>query len=343
MSRTLRIIDGILIALLIIAAALTYLPQVFGVNTVAVGADKLGNAEVGSLIYSEQEKTSSVQKGDSILNLTDDAVSIYTVVSYDPSANTVDVEGGEETTYKLSENYLRVVRVIPYVGFFLLATQTQKGLIMLGVIVCYIIVSLVIAALIRKPSEYEDDFDDNYDDDDEEEDEFYRGLAEKKKDKDKDRGSDKKSSRHSSDRSVQKKPAKKAAKNTADRDDDGMTELSGDEVPEEAQADSSDRVNTQSLTDVQAALEAALEAQPLNHTGELPADQVASAARNSGNAAADDDPNKPNVNENGEIELAMPVRTADEILSKAYAAGLDPNVEEDKSTGVTLVDYSDCL
>ena len=44
-----------------------------------------------------------------------------------------------------------------------------------------------------------------------------------------------------------------------------------------------------------------------------------------------------------EIELAIPVRTADEILEEAYANGLDPKVSEDEVTGIKFIDFSDSL
>ena len=44
-----------------------------------------------------------------------------------------------------------------------------------------------------------------------------------------------------------------------------------------------------------------------------------------------------------EIELAMPVLSVEEIIDAAYARGEDPSVTRDEVTGVTLVDFSDCL
>ena len=41
-----------------------------------------------------------------------------------------------------------------------------------------------------------------------------------------------------------------------------------------------------------------------------------------------------------EVELAIPIRTLDELLQEAYANGEDPQVRKDPSTGITLVDYS---
>ena len=377
MSRTLRIIDGIIIALIIAAAVLTYIPQIFGIGTTEIGTEMLGNVDVGSLVYTEEAPTTSVQKGDRILNLTDNSASIYTVTSYDPSAGTVDVDGGEETTYKLSENYLRVLTVIPYVGYFGLAIQSQRGMILLGVLLCYVIISLVAAAFIHGDDE-DDDYDEDYDDD--EEDEFYSSLAKKKKKMDaerdaddedddeededddrrsrkkakdkkdrKDRKDNKKENRRSEKRNRRKKSSDEDSYDDAEDagdNSDGMTEISEAKtsVPGAAADETDPEVSSESLTNVQAALEAALDKQPMNQTEETPAERVrpADTASQTGNLTQDD-AGDTGVNENGEIELAMPVRTADEILSKAYAAGLDPTVEEDKSTGVTLVDYSDSL
>lgn len=44
-----------------------------------------------------------------------------------------------------------------------------------------------------------------------------------------------------------------------------------------------------------------------------------------------------------EIELAIPVLSAEEILDAAYKKGEDPGVTKDEVTGVTLIDFSDCL
>ena len=44
-----------------------------------------------------------------------------------------------------------------------------------------------------------------------------------------------------------------------------------------------------------------------------------------------------------EIELAIPQRTLDELLQEAYANGEDPKVTKDPTTGITFVDFSNCL
>ena len=49
--------------------------------------------------------------------------------------------------------------------------------------------------------------------------------------------------------------------------------------------------------------------------------------------AADDTPD--------EIELAIPVRTLEEVLQEAYSNGDDPHIRKDQATGITLVDFSE--
>ena len=185
--------------------------------------------------------------------------------------------------------------------------------------------------------------------DDEEEDEFYRTLAARKKKRDAETDVSAELNRNAAHRQAAQMKEREREKNagaenkaasSASANTNGMTEISGSDVsasidvphvvPEEKD------LGTDSLPDVQAALEAALESQPLNRTGEtarmtIPDEDVLSDAEASGSAPT------------GEIELAMPVHTADELLSKAYSDGLDPKVRDDEITGVTLVDYSDCL
>ena len=94
-------------------------------------------------------------------------------------------------------------------------------------------------------------------------------------------------------------------------------------------------VNTGEIPSVQAALEAALETQQVRaHVQtdgvadilELPDEEGETAAQNL-----------------EEIELAIPVKSVEEFLQEAYTAGDDPIVEKDEVTGITFIDYSDCL
>ncbi len=89
-------------------------------------------------------------------------------------------------------------------------------------------------------------------------------------------------------------------------------------------------VETGNIPGVQAALEAALNTQQIQrHVRRV--EPVREPEEDADALAAE------------EIELAMPVHTLDEFLETAYANGEDPLVRKDELTGVTYVDYSECL
>ncbi|MCQ2508888.1 MAG: hypothetical protein MJ116_00290 [Lachnospiraceae bacterium] len=89
-------------------------------------------------------------------------------------------------------------------------------------------------------------------------------------------------------------------------------------------------VSTGNIPGVQAALEAALDTQQIQRHVRR-AEVIREPEEEQEALAAE------------EIELAMPVHTVDEYLQKAYAAGQDPVVRKDELTGVTYVDFSECI
>ena len=209
----------------------------------------------------------------------------------------------------------------------------------------------IVSEAIRRKDDDEDDDDDDEGDifggkrdryKDSEDDKFYRELAEKKRQTE--------SLKEIADALPQPTPPaglfsgrdgeEPAGAGAQEKPafDDGMMELSHSGTPAEEPAAGKEEkpLGTGELPDVQAALEAALENQQLNRY-EHP---KASAAQTPDLAEVPDDAGI--AGEAGEIELAMPVHTAEELMSKAYASGLEPKMRKDKS-GVTLIDYSDCL
>ena len=60
---------------------------------------------------------------------------------------------------------------------------------------------------------------------------------------------------------------------------------------------------------------------------------AAAAVETAASVAAEETPD--------EIELAIPVRTLEEILQDAYSNGEDPHIRKDPATGITLVDFSE--
>ena len=83
------------------------------------------------------------------------------------------------------------------------------------------------------------------------------------------------------------------------------------------------------LQDVQAALEAALEGRQISYSNNV---------QHPGASAKE--MQKP---KSGEIELAIPIKTAEEFMEQAAANGDEPTIKEDQLPGVKFVDYSNCL
>lgn len=101
-------------------------------------------------------------------------------------------------------------------------------------------------------------------------------------------------------------------------------EIAADEIAVER------AVETGNIPGVQAALEAALNTQ-----------QIQRHVRRAEVMREPDLSEEPLAAE--EIELAMPVYTVDEFLQKAYEKGQDPVVRKDELTGVTYIDFSECI
>ena len=346
MSKALKVIVGIILALFIASGAALIIPSFVGYDMRVVQQQTTGNIPVGSAVYSKEYDSSSISVGDKILGIGTDSLNIYTVEKYSSTDGTVLVsDGTNNQTFQVSAKYLKVIFTVPLIGFLMIATQSTGGILALALILALVVFLFIAAEIIRKG-----EADEEEDEEEEpEEDEFYRTLAARKKKRDAETDVSAELNRNAAHRQAAQMKQRERERNSADENTaaasasasgNGMTEISDPDisadidvprvVPEEKD------LGTDSLPDVQAALEAALESQPLNRTGEtarmaIPEEEVSSDAEVSGSAPT------------GEIELAMPVYTADELLSKAYSDGLDPKVREDEITGVTLVDYSDCL
>ena len=335
MSRALKIIVGIILAVFIAAGAALIIPQFLGIDVVVMQEQMSGNVTLGTAVYAKKAEAAGLAAGDRILDQGVNTMNVYNVQSYDASAGTAVVSGGWINTLNITQSYMDVLLVVPYIGYLSIAAQSMKGLIFLGVLLA-LVVFLFIASEILRRRDTDDDFDEEDEPDQEEEDAFYRDLAERK------RSADARSEREYG-RSRRNRRSRRSEREEEEPEDDyyddeetsprndGLTEISqnASETSRERAADKG--LGTDALPDVQAALEAALENQPMNRTEEINLPRV--------------EPEEEQFfpDENGEIELAMPVYTAEELIQKAYAQGHDPKITKEPVTGVTLVDYSDSL
>ena len=364
MSKFLKFIVGLILIIFIGSGAALIVPQFVGsMDTVIVQENMVSNRSVGSVIYCKKEAVSDLQIGDKVLDMDTDSLFVHEVLSYDSVTQTAQVTGGMATSVRLSDNYTRVVFSVPLIGFLMIATQSLPGLILLGLLLAFVIFLFVASEILRRTrpdDDYEEDdvFDHSRD---REDDDFYSGLAEKKRQT----GmigevpgsvADSVSRIVAEDKDVPNPPAglfaeganetgtgranrlREVTAGEAARAANGMLDLSKDAAPlNEVQVGKDEKpLGTGELPDVQTALEAALENQQLNRTEPRRTPEVQFAQE-----IPEDIPAVPD--ENGEIELAMPVHTAEELISKAYAEGLDPVVKEDKQNGITFVDYSDTI
>nr|WP_027870590.1 hypothetical protein [[Eubacterium] cellulosolvens] len=345
MSKILKLFDALILAIFIAAGAALVIPQQFmGIDATVAEQETKGDVPVGTVVYSKKVSSSEITEGEKIFVQDGDRMNVYTVVAYDEKNETITVDGEENASFSLSDNYQRMVGMVPLIGYLMIATQSSGGLLLLGILLVFVIFIYIVSELIRSG-------DDGEEEDDDKDDNVYKELLEKKKKKEKEAA---KAEREALRAKKSKKKAERGHDEEGEEDAenvvdalpsgepdpavDDMTEISA-EIEEEdepaalVEEESREGLTGEALPDVQAALEAALESQPLGRTGET--------AQFS--AVLPEEDTEPQVNEDGEIELAIPVRTADELLEKAYAQGLDPVVEDDVITGIKLVDYSDCI
>lgn len=381
MSRFLKLIVSLVLIVFILSGIGLIVPQFLGVDVVIVKDDIAGNQKVGTAVYTQKKDVAVLAEHDKILDLGNNTVNVYEVVSYDSTTGVVDVTGGTLDSLLVTRTWLKVIATVPFIGFLSIATQSQEGLIFLGVLLGVVILLFIFSEILRKRD------DDDYDDYEEDDDDFYSELVEKrrradyyddeepvKKKRNKGRRKARKDGgdrdgrpsvddrdRRQDDREVLQGGIDEASEETveaprnavdpsADGDDvrdggEGMTEIrtyvDADSLEESEKTidETADAgigfggdFNMDALPDVQAALEAALENQPLNRSEDThipePDEEEAEAEL---------------PEEETEIELAMPVHTAEELLQQAYAAGQDPKVRHHEDAGVTLVDYSETL
>ncbi len=364
MSKFLKFIVSLILIIFIGSGAALIVPQFVGdLDTVIVQDGMVSNKMIGTVIYSKKEAASNMQVGDKIVDMDAGTLYVHEVVSYDSVTQTAQVTGGPATTVRISDAFTRAVFSVPLIGYLMIATQSLPGLILLGLLLALVILLFISSEVVRHPSDDDDDDEDVFSHSRDDDDDFYRSLAERKRQTE-ELGSVPNSVADSVSRIVaeeQDQPEmpkglfsdesdelyradranrlKEETAGEAARSANGMLDLSGDAAPvDEVPGGKEEKpLGTGELPDVQTALEAALENQQLSR----PERPKNAAQQLYAEKAFSDEPPVPD--ENGEIELAMPVHTAEELISKAYAEGLDPVVKEDKTNGVTFVDYSDTL
>lgn len=367
MSKFLKFIVGIVLALFIVSGAALLIPSYIGYNTTIVDSATTGNQKTGTVIYTQQKPVSELANGDKILELRGDSVNVRTVKSYDKDAETIAYDDGAEGTLQASGDYYLVKLAVPALGYLSIAMQSRNGLIFLGLILLLVIFLFILSEVLRHHAESMDDYD-AYDEEDD--DEYFENLAathqlniEKsreetdKKKKDAKAGEDgKKEKKPERDRKERKAERKRDRRDRKDRrketasdrrerrpgaDDEAWTDqIDAGPIPEsedlaeniEAELKRAEEISEEEKTDSRS--EAAAVQKPVH-------EEAAAQKTEEGNIP--DKADRKTKENRDEVQIAMPARTAEELLQKAYQEGLDPKVHEDEITGVTLIDYSDSI
>ena len=381
MSKVLKVFVNLILLLFILTGVALLVPPLIGITTVVAEEEMVTNMQTGSVAYALKKPIGELQSGDKILETSQDSAYIYEIVKLDVEAGTAEVrlaEGGTEKELELRSTAQKMVITVPLIGYVSIAMQTMEGRIILGLAALLIIVLFIVVEVWCKRRDDEEDEEYGEDGEEEEltakelkarrkeqkrqakekkkrekrgegeEDEFFKELADKKRSSD---------ARSEEEYRIKQEDARRLGENM----DEELLELSLDdaevfikkaeEQPDDAVKDPGEEavsfadeapededipkealkknVETDTIPDVQAALEAVLETQQIPQHEQF--------------VEENDAPEEEQPLMADEIELAMPVKTVEELLQEAYSNGDDPVVREEETTGVTFVDYSECL
>ena len=165
MSKFLKFIVHFAVICTIVCVLGLALPPFFGVRTVIMDStDKATNLPLGSVTYAIPVRTEEVTAGSPILVQEDGKTYKYNLVSVNRENNTGTVidtttSAQESITVSVKNWVPKIVIMIPFVGYLLVATESVEGLIVLGLVILFLIILYVIAELWRKDPE-----DDEYED-----------------------------------------------------------------------------------------------------------------------------------------------------------------------------------
>ena len=326
MSKVLKVFVNLILILFILVAAALFVPPLAGISTVVSEPEMATNIQTGSVVYGKSTQVSQLAAGDEIVVTDDGSAFVYEIQEIDPETGVAAVTSGDGTEpaeVTLRTAGQKVLLTVPYIGYVSIATQTMEGRIVLGLAVALLIILFIIAEVWSR--KIQDD-----EEEDEEEDEFYADLAEKKK----------RSDAEEERRFQTSRIKEQLAEPVADQQEPEEAEVfirnlePAREEPEPEMAPEAAAETTEEddeISSMQAALENTLVREPMNSQGQTITMEAVRPQQEAAPLKAD------------EIVLAIPAKTVEELLQEAYKNGEDPKVEKDDLTGVTFVDFSDCL
>lgn len=164
MKKAYHIFTTVLLVILILAAAILFLPRFLGMTPLAVLSGSMEPTyHVGSLIYVKDADPSSVQVGDPItFKISDDTMVTHRVVAIDQEAQTFQTKGdandnvdGGAVAY---ENLVgKPVFTIPMMGYLAVYANTTAGMIIMVTIILVILILTFLPDFLMKGDDEEDE------------------------------------------------------------------------------------------------------------------------------------------------------------------------------------------
>lgn len=378
MAKFLRFIFNLLLMLYIVAALALFVPPLVGVSTAVTLENTEGNQELASVNYAWRTPLKEIQAGDEILVTGDNTVNVYPVGSVDADEKIVTAADPDKTEVKVRTSVYKLVLTVPYLGYIAVLMETQEGMIILGAVAGTLLVLCILTSIWVRRSKIKRMREDEENLIDEEDNQFFEALASQKRESDQKAETAYYERQEALKETVVIDPKKLSldeeyeelppVETTTDQqvsedllepldEEDAQSDVEavGSGVAEDLLSMESEMETAEPITEEKkeaAASEDEIAVERAVSTGNIPGVQAALEAalntqqiqRHVRRAEVVREPEvEPEALPADEIELAMPVYTADEYLQKAYQAGEDPVVKKDELTGVTYIDYSECL
>lgn len=163
MKKAYHIFTTVLLVILILAAAVLFLPKFVGMTPLAVLSGSMEPTyHVGSLIYVKDADPEEVQVGEPItFKISDDTMVTHRVVAIDTDARTFQTKGdandnvdGGAVAY---ENLVgKPVFTIPYMGYLAVYANTTTGMIITVTIILVILILTFLPDFLMKGGDEEE-------------------------------------------------------------------------------------------------------------------------------------------------------------------------------------------
>lgn len=366
MSKFLKAIVNIILLCAIVVAGGLLIPPFVGVTTVIVDdVDMDTNIAKGSVTYALDGDSSQLKIGSKVLVYEGDSQYVYEIASVNGENYTLEDKlstDGITKEMNLGTSAKKVLFTVPFIGYVTMALRTTEGLIIVGLAVVFVIILFILAEIWKKDDDEEDEEEEE---DDEEE-------TDESEDEPEELSRREKKKALKAKKKEEKAAAKKAAKEEKKAARKSHKKASG----EEEKTSKESLKNAEEVTENNSMAEAAVtvtgesgttdqEQKLFDETSSFFAADIAdmlginSQENASGNnmeetlevAAVKEELIEKEIPEENAAEkdagdvrrLAIPVYTKEELIEKAKAAGEEPDIVEDESTGITFLDYSDIL